>query len=84
VNKYYEVIATIDGCDEVMFGSYVRSECEYEKRAESPCWREEGYRNIRIEMRMVAEAPDPQVYLGIGAGPPPKEFLETIKNLYNH
>tara|TARA_B100001059_G_C17700895_1_gene510017 strand:+ start:26 stop:292 length:267 start_codon:yes stop_codon:yes gene_type:complete len=60
--KYYEVIATIDGEDEVLFGSYDRSDCLYEKEAESFWWKDQGYRQIRISHRLVSEAPDPEVY----------------------
>ena len=60
--EYYEVIATIDGEDEVLFGSYDRDDCLYEKQAESPSLREEGYRRIRMRHRLVSEAPDPEVY----------------------
>lgn len=60
--KYYEVIATIDGEDEVLFGSYDKSDCVYEKQAESPSLREEGYRRIRILQRLVSTSPDPEVY----------------------
>lgn len=60
--KYYEVIATIDGEDEVLYGSYDRSDCLYEKEAESFWWKEQGYRQIRMQRRLVSEAPDPEVY----------------------
>jgi len=60
--KYYEVIAIIDGEKEVLFGSYDREAVWEEKDAESPSWREEGYRKISLRTRLVAEAPDPVVY----------------------
>ena len=60
--KYYEVVGEIDGEDEVLYGSYDRSDCLYEKEAESFWWKDQGYRQIRMQRRLVGEAPDPEVY----------------------
>lgn len=60
--RYYEVIATIDGINEVLFGSYDMSDCLYEKDAESAWWKEQGYQRIRVRRRLVNEAPDPKIY----------------------
>ena len=60
--KYYEVIATIDGEEDVLFGSYDREDCIGEKISEGHQWRNEGYRKISIRTKIVSEAPDPTVY----------------------
>ncbi len=62
--KYYEVVATIDGEDEVLFGSYDRDDCLYEAESEKSNYfrKEEGYSRIRMRRRLVSEAPDPEVY----------------------
>lgn len=61
-NKYYEVVATIDGEGEILFGSFVRSDCVYEIEAERDSWKSDGYKGIKIVSREVEEAPDPVVY----------------------
>lgn len=61
-NKYYEIVGEIDGQQEVLFGSFVRAECIYEKDAEIHSWIDEGYKRIKIVSREVQETPDPEVY----------------------
>ena len=59
---YHEVVGTVDGQDEVLFGSYDKSECCYEMGAESASWKDEGYRKIRLSQRLVETPPDPEIY----------------------
>ena len=61
-NKYYEVVATIDGDGEILFGSFVRSDCVFEIEAERQSWKAEGYKAIKIVSRDVDDAPDVDVY----------------------
>ena len=61
-NTYYDVIATIDGDDEQLFGSFVRSQCKEEIEAEKASWKDQGYKKIRIVSRETTEAPCPTVY----------------------
>lgn len=66
-NTYYELKGTYtnesgEKVDEILFGSYVRSECAFEKSTNKDQWREEGYRRLRIEQRQTEEQPDPEVY----------------------
>jgi hypothetical protein len=59
---YHEVVGEIDGEDEVLFGSYDKSDCIYEKGSESPLWKDEGYRKIRLTQRLVEDPADPEIY----------------------
>ncbi len=61
---YYEIKAAhrLGGEIEVLFGSYSKSDCEYEIEAEAGQWHDEGYRTITIVPRQTTEAPDAQVY----------------------
>lgn len=61
-NKYYEVVATINGEDEIMFGSFNRDDCSYEVEAEKDSWKGDGYKRIRIISRETEDTPDPEVY----------------------
>ena len=63
-NKYYEVVATFEGTQEVMFGSFVRSDCTYEIDAERDSWKGDGYKAIKIVSRVVEDTPDKEVYEG--------------------
>ena len=62
MHKYYELMASLNGVEEVLFGSYDRSDCTYEIEAGGAEWKSEGYRRFRIRCRRVEEAPDPEVY----------------------
>ena len=57
---YHEVVGEIDGEDEVLFGSYDKSDCIYEKGG--ALWKDEGYRKIRLTQRLVEDPPDPEIY----------------------
>ena len=61
-NTYYELIGTIDGESEILFGSFDREDCAYEQDAERDTWKADGYKGIKIVSREVAEEPDPEVY----------------------
>lgn len=63
-HKYFEVIATNieTGEDDVLFGSYDRQDCVFEKQALSSELREQGYKRSRIVSKFVDAAPDPTVY----------------------
>ena len=60
--KYYEVTAMIDGEKEVLYGSYQKADCVYEKEAEKEGWKDQGYKKIKIEVRDVSETPDEEIY----------------------
>ena len=67
MSTYYEIKADIkleDGTvrTELLFCSYDRKDCTYERDAEKGGWKEEGYKKIRIESREVDEKPDSEVY----------------------
>ena len=62
MNKYYELIADIDGETEVIFGSFDKNDCYYEHEAESFSLRDEGYRNFKVVSRETTDAPDSTVY----------------------
>ena len=62
MNKYYEITGSINGVSEILFGSFERSDCQYEKGCESDSWKEEGYKGIKIVSRLTSERPDPEVY----------------------
>ena len=49
MSNYYEVTATLDDYDEVLFGSYVLAEAKSELYEIKPSAKRDGYKNIRIE-----------------------------------
>jgi hypothetical protein len=59
--KYFELVAEIDGTKEVIFGSFVKSECIYEKEAEARELKASGYKKIQIVSRETGEKPDKEV-----------------------
>ena len=61
-HTYYKVIATYEGIDEVLYGSFVRKDCLYEIESERESWKEQGYKKIRIEPELTEEEPDADVY----------------------
>ena len=62
MNKYYEVIATIHGTTDVLYGSFERSDCVGEIDDERDTWKLQGYKAIKIAYRNVTESPDLEVY----------------------
>lgn len=62
MSKYYEVLADMDGETEVMFGSFLKSEAQYELEAERDNWKADGYKKLRIKSRLTDQVPDPEVY----------------------
>ena len=62
MTKYYEVIATIDGEIDTLFGSFMRADCVGEIDAEKHTWKGEGYKGIKIVSRETTEQPDREVY----------------------
>jgi len=59
---YHEIIATIDGQTETLFGSYLKADVDWTLDAEKASWKAEGYKNIKKTMRLVDECPNPEVY----------------------
>ena len=62
MNTYYEITAKIDEQEEVLFGSFEKSDCTYELEAEKEGWKAEGFKSIKITSRKTEEAPDTEVY----------------------
>lgn len=62
MNSYYEVIGTLDGQAEVLYGSYLRADCKDELMDERAAYKEEGYTRLTIQSRLTSEAPDPSIY----------------------
>jgi len=62
MNTYYEIKAYIDGQEEVLFGSFEKSDCTYELEAEKDGWKAEGFKSIKITSRKTEEEPDTEVY----------------------
>lgn len=77
MNKYYELVADIDGIREVQFGSFVKSEVVFEKDAEKDSLKDLGYKRIRIESRYIDESPHPEVY---GDTPHMKAICKALKD----
>lgn len=61
-NKYYNVVATINGEKCTLFGSFDKSDCKFEIETERDNWKAEGYKGIKIEVTEVNEQPDEIVY----------------------
>jgi len=58
MSNYYEVTATLDDYDEVLFGSYDLAEAKSELYEIKPSAKRDGYKNIRIESRDCPDAPE--------------------------
>lgn len=80
-NKYYEVTGVIDGQKEVLFGSFDKDDCKYEKDAEKDNWRNEGYKSIKIEVRTTEEKPDSEVYGNESVISPEKQVAHCVDTL---
>jgi len=64
MTKYYEIKAiNIDGDDEILYGSFSKSEAQYELQAERDSWKADGYKQIAITSRDTDDQPDPEVYV---------------------
>ncbi len=59
---YFEVIGIFENKPEVLFGSFDKDDCIYEKESESASWKSEGFKGIKIKSRTVDYSPDPEVY----------------------
>ena len=62
MNTYYEIKGTVDGEEEILFGSFDKSDCTYELESEKEGWKSEGYKKIKIVSREEAAEPDTEVY----------------------
>lgn len=56
--KYYRIVCG----DEVLYGSYLKSECNYELRTNKADWKEEYEGEIKITVENTVQAPDEEVY----------------------
>lgn len=92
MNKYYEVTAEIDGETDVLYGSFLRSECVYELDAEKDSWKGEGYKKFKIITKETEAEPDKTVYnlqhstfyaVPFASGSK-KRIYTTIKNTPHH
>lgn len=60
--KYFELKGTIEGDRVVIFGSYSRKEVSYELSVERANLKSEGYSDLKVEGRLVRDAPDMTIY----------------------
>jgi len=60
--KYYEIIGDFQGEPDVLFGSYVKKDCEHELESEKESWKDQGYKKIKIVSRDTSEEPDHGIY----------------------
>lgn len=60
---YYFISAIAeDGSIAELYGSYLKSDCTYEKEAEKEAWKAEGYMRIGLSSKLTTEAPSKEVY----------------------
>jgi len=81
--KYYELIGTIEGDQEVLFGSYIKGEVEEEKECEQTTLRSQGYRGLKVVSREVQETPDSMTYYESAQGTT-ITHKRAIKELRDH
>lgn len=60
--KYYEVKATYENVEEIIYGSFLMADCVDEINAEKEALKLDGYKKIRIAAREVDHVPDSEVY----------------------
>ena len=61
-NTYYEIRATIHGDEEILFGSFDRSDCVSTLDWERKTWKTDGYRQFKIVAKQTTALPDPETY----------------------
>lgn len=62
MTKYYEIKGTIDGQEEILFGSFSRDDVRFELDAERDSWKDQGYTGITMGFSNTDDQPDPEVY----------------------
>lgn len=60
--NYYQIVGTIDGQKDCLFGSYNREDVQWELLVEEAVYLIDGYKNLKIEKSITTVAPDPEVY----------------------
>ena len=60
--NYYELVGTTEGVQEVLFGSFIKSEVKKEKEFEQEVLRWQGYRCLKVVTREVEETTDFEFY----------------------
>lgn len=53
MEKYYQLVAYKDGYAHIIFGSYVRSEVEFERKAELHNLKQDGFEKVQIESSLI-------------------------------
>ena len=61
-HTYYQLVGTIDGIQEVIFGSFDKADCTYELEVERDSLKADGYKKIKIVSSSTTEEPAPEVY----------------------
>ena len=59
---YYNLIGTLNGIDELLYGSFIKDECKEELAAERVAFKEEGFKKLRIVAVPTVDDPDAEVY----------------------
>ena len=61
--KYFVIFAKLGkGGYENLYGSYDKSEAQYELEAMRDHWKDEGYRGIKLGWKATEESPDVGIY----------------------
>ncbi len=62
MTKYFEVTAMHEDTLDILYGSFLRSECKEEIECERESWKDQGYKAIKIISRETTDTPDNEVY----------------------
>ena len=75
--RYFDVIGSIDGVSESLYGSFDRLDCKYELEAEKTSWKDQGYKGIQIVSRETSDKPDPTVYENLASEEQINDFIKS-------
>lgn len=62
MNTYYQILATLDGKPEILFGSFDKSDCTSTLDCDKAGWKAEGFRAFRIIATETPTSPDAEIY----------------------
>jgi hypothetical protein len=77
-NKYWHIVATLNGQEEKLYGSFDKADCLDELECEKDSWKADGYKKIKLVSCQTNEKPDPQVYENFVNGCDLTNYINTL------
>lgn len=60
--RYYNIVGTQNGIEVVLYGSFIKEDCEDEIDCERDNWKEDRITKIKIKSVITSDSPDPEIY----------------------